>query len=246
MQSSMDAGASVQQVLPPEPAAVRKGPWTMEEDQVLVNYVGAHGEGAWNNLARAAGLSRTGKSCRLRWLNYLRPDLRRGNFTAEEEELIVRLQARWGNRWSRIAKHLPGRTDNEVKNFWRTKIEKKHRSKAASYCSGAVVGGVITDGTCSVDDKSMSTPASIEDQGSSNSGRTGVTHHYGIVEQKPAISSMDYHQGCYDDDVRGGGGTSAAAVMADFFPPEFLAASGDNFWAIEDFWSTMQPFHGNS
>src|SRR5688500_18664311 len=52
---------------------------------VIVNYIAAHGEGAWNNLARAAGLNRTGKSCRLRWLNYLRPDVRRGNMTAEEQ-----------------------------------------------------------------------------------------------------------------------------------------------------------------
>ena len=71
-----------------------------------------------------AGLKRTGKSCRLRWLNYLRPDLRRGNITPQEQLLILELHSRWGNRWSKIAQHLPGRTDNEIKNYWRTRVQK--------------------------------------------------------------------------------------------------------------------------
>ncbi|TVU21287.1 hypothetical protein EJB05_30914, partial [Eragrostis curvula] len=105
-------------------AELRRGPWTAEEDEALASYVAAHGEGRWNELAVAAGLRRTGKSCRLRWLNYLRPGVRRGGFTPREQLLILDLHARWGNRWSKIAAELPGRTDNEVKNYWRTRVQK--------------------------------------------------------------------------------------------------------------------------
>ncbi|KAK8322078.1 hypothetical protein V6Z12_A12G141800, partial [Gossypium hirsutum] len=104
---------------------VRKGQWTEEEDSMLKAYVTLHGEGHWNSVARFSGLRRTGKSCRLRWLNYLRPAVRRGSITLEEQLLIIQLHSVWGNRWSKIAEHLPGRTDNEIKNYWRTKVQKQ-------------------------------------------------------------------------------------------------------------------------
>ncbi|XP_031282777.1 transcription factor MYB4-like isoform X2 [Pistacia vera] len=68
---------------------------------------------------------RCGKSCRLRWTNYLRPDIKRGNFSKEEEETIIKLHHVLGNRWSAIAGRLPGRTDNEIKNFWHTHLKKR-------------------------------------------------------------------------------------------------------------------------
>lgn len=172
---------------------LRRGPWTLEEDNLLIHYITTHGEGRWNSLARyagtpsishthtfmcvwnwnllttnilvsllsgvggVAGLRRTGKSCRLRWLNYLKPDIKRGNLTPQEQILILELHSRWGNRsflflhfnltvtskkkkknslldviplisrWSKIAQHLPGRTDNEIKNYWRTRVQKQAR-----------------------------------------------------------------------------------------------------------------------
>ena len=75
----------------------------------------------------STGLLRCGKSCRLRWTNYLRPDLKRGLLSDEEERTVIDLHEQLGNRWSKIASQLPGRTDNEIKNHWNTHIKKKLR-----------------------------------------------------------------------------------------------------------------------
>nr|AAO92352.1 putative flavonoid/anthocyanin regulator [Anthurium andraeanum] len=104
---------------------LNKGPWTAEEDQKLVEYVDAHGDRKWTSLPTKAGLNRCGKSCRLRWLNYLRPGIKRGNISEAEEDMIIRLHNLIGNRWSLIAGRLPGRTDNEIKNYWNTHLSKK-------------------------------------------------------------------------------------------------------------------------
>jgi myb proto-oncogene protein len=106
-----------------------KGAWTKEEDERLINYIKLHGEGCWRSLPKSAGLLRCGKSCRLRWINYLRPDLKRGNFTEDEDELIINLHSLLGNKWSLIAARLPGRTDNEIKNYWNTHIKRKLYSR---------------------------------------------------------------------------------------------------------------------
>ncbi|KAJ8767300.1 hypothetical protein K2173_017344 [Erythroxylum novogranatense] len=111
---------------------LNRGAWTALEDKILTAYIKAHGEGKWRNLPKRAGLKRCGKSCRLRWLNYLRPDIKRGNISNDEEELIIRLHKLLGNRWSLIAGRLPGRTDNEIKNYWNTTLVKKANAQSAS------------------------------------------------------------------------------------------------------------------
>ncbi|KAL3509541.1 hypothetical protein ACH5RR_028942 [Cinchona calisaya] len=108
---------------------LKKGAWSKEEDEKLRTYIQKYGHWNWRQLPKFAGLSRCGKSCRLRWMNYLRPGVRRGNYTIEEENLIIKLHKEFGNRWSAIAGKLPGRTDNEIKNHWHAHLRKKQVPK---------------------------------------------------------------------------------------------------------------------
>ncbi|KAJ8470615.1 hypothetical protein OPV22_024958 [Ensete ventricosum] len=144
---------------------LRRGPWTAEEDLVLVEHVTEHGEGRWNALARRAGtyldepirvvlielydnailcitgiylVKRTGKSCRLRWLNYLRPDVRRGNITPEEHLLVLDLHSRWGNRWSKIARYLPNR--------WTPCLPEPIHAAYCGFLSSSYVGPIAAPG----------------------------------------------------------------------------------------------------
>ncbi|XP_028792051.1 transcription factor WER-like [Neltuma alba] len=115
-----------------EVGGLKRGAWTAQEDKMLTSYIVAHGEGKWTHVPLRAGLKRSGKSCRLRWLNYLRPDIKRGNITQDEEDLIIRLHKLLGNRWSLIAGRIPGRTDNEIKNYWNTTLAKKLRTQSGA------------------------------------------------------------------------------------------------------------------
>ncbi|KAB8491073.1 hypothetical protein FH972_025371 [Carpinus fangiana] len=115
-----------------EKMGLKRGPWTPEEDKILVSHIEKKGHENWRALPRQAGLLRCGKSCRLRWTNYLRPDIKRGNFSREEEETIIQLHEMLGNRWSAIAAKLPGRTDNEIKNVWHTHLKKRLKQNQAN------------------------------------------------------------------------------------------------------------------
>ncbi|KAK9665517.1 hypothetical protein RND81_14G117200 [Saponaria officinalis] len=107
---------------------VKKGVWSVEEDQKLIDFISTNNGDVvnWRSLPHLAGIFRCGKSCRLRWTNYLRPNINRGPFTAKESNIVVQLHALLGNRWAAIAARLPGRTDNDVKNFWNTHLRKQH------------------------------------------------------------------------------------------------------------------------
>ncbi|WCJ21045.1 MYB-like transcription factor EOBI [Euphorbia peplus] len=195
-------------------AEVRKGPWTMEEDLILINYIANHGEGVWNSLAKAAGLKRTGKSCRLRWLNYLRPDVRRGNITPEEQLVIMDLHAKWGNRWSKIAKQLPGRTDNEIKNYWRTRIQ-KHIKQAEAFSSGSGSGG-----QCSSE---MNNENGIS---SSSSSQVSAMMDTYSPPNYSLINPNNIPQAPFDN--------------ANYQPPNLPPHpdhSNETYWTIEDLWS---------
>ena len=101
-----------------------KGSWSKQEDQILTNWVKENGEIHWT---KAASLlkGRTGKQCRERWMNCLKPEIRKAEWTPEEDELIIRLQKQIGNKWAKISEKLPGRTDNSVKNRWNSVLKKR-------------------------------------------------------------------------------------------------------------------------
>ncbi|CAH8381103.1 unnamed protein product [Eruca vesicaria subsp. sativa] len=125
---------------PAKKEEIKKGPWKAEEDEVLINHVNRYGPRDWSSIRSKGLLQRTGKSCRLRWVNKLRPNLKNGcKFSAEEERTVIELQAEFGNKWARIATYLPGRTDNDVKNFWSSRIKRLarifHNSSDASTSS---------------------------------------------------------------------------------------------------------------
>ncbi|XP_062210984.1 transcription factor Y1-like [Phragmites australis] len=119
-----------------EKVGLKRGRWTAEEDEILAKYIAEHGEGSWKSLPKNAGLLRCGKSCRLRWINYLRADVKRGNISKEEENIIIKLHATLGNRWSLIASHLTGRTDNEIKNYWNSHLSRQIHTYRRTYTAG--------------------------------------------------------------------------------------------------------------
>ncbi|KAL9261246.1 Myb-related protein [Drosera capensis] len=135
-------------------AHTNKGAWTKEEDGRLIAHIKAHGDGCWRSLPKAAGLFRCGKSCRLRWINYLRPDVKRGNFSEEEDDLIVKLHSLLGNKWSLIAGRLPGRTDNEIKNYWNTHMRRKLIGRGIDPVTHRPINDSITS-TAAIDTTTM-------------------------------------------------------------------------------------------
>ncbi|CAA6654460.1 unnamed protein product [Spirodela intermedia] len=134
---------------------MKKGPWTAAEDAVLKDYVKKHGRGNWNAVQKKTRLARCGKSCRLRWSNHLRANLKKGAFTPEEERTIIRLQSKLGNKWAKISEHLEGRTDNEIKNYWNTRIKRCHRTGAPLYPPDVVPQGTADNPNGGKDDRAQ-------------------------------------------------------------------------------------------
>ncbi|WOL19583.1 transcription factor MYB82-like [Canna indica] len=189
-------------------ANVKKGPWSPEEDAKLKSYIEQHGTGGnWIalppkigsysfsytvymcvvcscihqtlDLLHETGLRRCGKSCRLRWLNYLRPNIKHGGFSQEEDDIICRMYIAIGSRWSIIASQLPGRTDNDVKNYWNTKLKKKHLGKQKKECSAAPR-------------KKMQPTKEVDDRGNNNNNNDH--HHLGINGWHQQLPAVMYHE----------------------------------------------------
>ncbi|CAO2153443.1 unnamed protein product [Urochloa humidicola] len=188
---------------------IKKGPWTPEEDIILVSYIQEHGPGNWRSVPINTGLMRCSKSCRLRWTNYLRPGIRRGNFTPHEEGIIVHLQSLLGNRWAAIASYLPQRTDNDIKNYWNTHLKKKLKKQQAigaifappplpTESSSSIVIPTTTTGTGRVDhhqDMMVNNPLFSKDNsyarpGACSNPSAEVTQQL-IVQRSPFAAATD-------------------------------------------------------
>uniref|UniRef100_A0A2N9FXG8 Uncharacterized protein n=1 Tax=Fagus sylvatica TaxID=28930 RepID=A0A2N9FXG8_FAGSY len=175
---------------------LRKGLWSPEEDEKLLRHITKYGHGCWSSVPKQAGLQRCGKSCRLRWINYLRPDLKRGTFSQEEESLIIELHAVLGNRWSQIAAQLPGRTDNEIKNLWNSCLKKKLRQKGIDPVTHKPLSEVEING----EDKDTTSAAKNRDKMSVLSSNElnllkaeNSNQEAGLIEQRPSsIASQVY------------------------------------------------------
>ncbi|XP_045823365.1 transcription repressor MYB6-like [Trifolium pratense] len=172
-----------------------KGAWSKEEDDRLIKYIKDNGEGCWRSLPKAAGLARCGKSCRLRWINYLRPDLKRGNFTPDEDELIINLHTSVGNKWSLIAQKLPGRTDNEIKNYWNTHIKRKLQSCGIDPSTHRpfkrmtdTVAGASTSSTTTASPAATATPLPSVPAGNENSSSSSISRNK-IKSEFPLFST---------------------------------------------------------
>ncbi|MBA0632441.1 hypothetical protein Godav_001174 [Gossypium davidsonii] len=200
---------------------LKKGSWSRDEDQKLIAYITRYGIWNWNEMPRFAGLQRSGKSCRLRWVNYLRPNIRRGNFSREEEETIIHLQKTLGNRWSAIAARLPQRTDNDIKNYWNSRLKKRVIVENNNSASSP------TETKSSVEENSSD--ADLENNNSASS----PTETKSSVEENSSDADSSMMLGIFlDSDTRGMHDFAEIAADTTFFP-----SGSDLSVAVDDHYS---------
>ncbi|XP_045807385.1 transcription factor WER-like [Trifolium pratense] len=206
-----------------EKNGLRKGTWTTEEDKKLIAYVTRYGCWNWRQLPKFAGLERCGKSCRLRWLNYLKPGIKRGNFSQQEEETIIKLHQKLGNRWIVIAANLPGRTDNEIKNYWHTILKKRVMKNSMSDAKCGTRKAKVSE---SNDHPTMEAEASKIDCVLENNSSANISNplsskssssEFSCITMDSAATKISYENSLFDDnDIP--------------FMNEYMEAVSENFW----------------
>ncbi|KAL3741213.1 transcription factor WER [Eucalyptus grandis] len=193
-----------------EKRRLKKGAWSAEEDQKLTAYIKRHGIWNWSRMAEPAGLRRSGKSCRLRWMNYLRPNLRHGNFTKEEVETIIKLHEFLGNKWSAIASKLDGRTDNEVKNYWNTRLKKQfkgksmqkpRKSEAARVCDSVDANHESSSQEEAGSSTPTSTPVQLSNLGDFTGNQTSSPENFGSLSSNQAIGVLGDKGNSFDNNL---------------------------------------------
>eukprot|EP00253_Pinus_taeda_P007809 PITA_07809 len=237
--------------------------WTAKEDMILSDCIRIHGDGGWTNLAEKTGLKRSGKSCRLRWLNYLRPGIKRGNISPDEEELIIRLHRLLGNRWSLIAGRLPGRTDSEIKNHWNTHVNKKLslmnqssttenlkiRSKSPPLLQNHVLVTIPVEKTTAMSESEMVISNGFNDYGCSNhnlhqglkSCNIKATKNSSTALSNLPVSDSITHDNCKSIAKEGRNPTCSMSTMVEFgrsslseFLAEDAATLTENLFDLND------------
>ncbi|KAL8513767.1 hypothetical protein ACS0TY_013032 [Phlomoides rotata] len=202
-------------------SGLKKGPWTTEEDVILTVFINQNGHGNWRALPKRAGLMRCGKSCRLRWMNYLRPDIKRGNFTTEEEEMIIKLHQELGNKWSVIAARLPGRTDNEIKNVWNTHLKKKKQLnvKSQSYSNFDRKEEMSPEPTSTTQSFSEASSVSTAVDGGSN-----------VMPESPLENLMEMSESFWSEVFSGEDWSGISDFSSGDSASDFDKKVGNDFW----------------
>ncbi|MBA0632445.1 hypothetical protein Godav_001176 [Gossypium davidsonii] len=203
---------------------LKKGTWSHDEDQKLIAYIRKYGIWNWNEMPKFAGLQRSGKSCRLRWMNYLRPNIRRGNFSREEEETIIHLQKTLGNRWSAIAARLPQRTDNDIKNYWNTRLKKRVMGEKKNPSSATTETKSSMEENSSDADSSMMVDILLDYQ----------------------IPTMDYFPELAADTTISLSDCDLSVAVDDHYnmAMDNNLVSSENYWEIENLWGQSLTMEG--